>query len=430
MAKLPRPRHHPRHQDGGPGRPDVGDAKMLLTTTTCTPRRRRPRSWNWPGPARSAGGGPVTNGADGAAPVLRLRVGLQRVALVRHRVGAGCVADDVLHAGDVGRPAKLGRIPRRSTAWSHHAAGAPAGSFRAEPTDAAFVLSESCLRRVFGGNAVMHEQMTHLANLAQRPNIRLQVLPFDAPGGASTFGFTMLRVPAPTSAPPVGHDLRREPAPRRLPRRRWRSQRLLQAVGRPHRERPGSGRIRGGSSWVSPRASPDRAEVVPRHDAGLLGCPVPRLRATPRTPAPAWKWRWSRGSRPSATPKNRTGGHVAVPAWSFAAFLPFAGGLAHREGDVADLVLRAGRVECRRSSQPSRGASWDRETVLLDPPGDGVVGRQDLQGHRPAPWSSRTYALAVPPARPVPPPCSAAPRHRSARTPRRVRSLSSFTSPW
>jgi hypothetical protein len=75
--------------------------------------------------------------------------------------------------------------------------------FRAEPTNAAFVLSESCLRRVFGGNAVMHEQMLHLANLAQRPNIRLQVLPFDAPGGASTFGFTMLRIPAPTSAPPL-----------------------------------------------------------------------------------------------------------------------------------------------------------------------------------------------------------------------------------
>ncbi|ROP40332.1 helix-turn-helix domain-containing protein [Saccharothrix texasensis] len=75
--------------------------------------------------------------------------------------------------------------------------------FRDQPTDAAFVLSESCVRRVFGGNAVMHEQMLHLANLAQRPNIRIQVLPFDAPGGASTFGFTMLRIPAPTSAPPL-----------------------------------------------------------------------------------------------------------------------------------------------------------------------------------------------------------------------------------
>lgn len=74
--------------------------------------------------------------------------------------------------------------------------------FRQKPATAAFVLSESCLRRMFGGNAVMHEQMLHLDALAQRPNVQLQILPFDAPvGGGTPFGFTMLRIPAPTSAP-------------------------------------------------------------------------------------------------------------------------------------------------------------------------------------------------------------------------------------
>ncbi|GAA4529948.1 helix-turn-helix domain-containing protein [Amycolatopsis samaneae] len=72
--------------------------------------------------------------------------------------------------------------------------------FRQRPATANFVLSESCLRRMVGGNAVMHEQLKHLATIARRPNVQLQVLPFDAPGNASTFGFTMLRIPAPTAS--------------------------------------------------------------------------------------------------------------------------------------------------------------------------------------------------------------------------------------
>ncbi|MEV4056468.1 helix-turn-helix transcriptional regulator [Amycolatopsis sp. NPDC049688] len=72
--------------------------------------------------------------------------------------------------------------------------------FRQKPATAHFVLSESCLRRVIGGNAVMHEQLEHLAAIARKPNVQLQILPFDSPGGASTFGFTMLRIPAPTTS--------------------------------------------------------------------------------------------------------------------------------------------------------------------------------------------------------------------------------------
>ncbi len=76
--------------------------------------------------------------------------------------------------------------------------------FRQVPATAGFVLSESCLRRSFGRNAVMHEQMIHLDKLTRRRNIRIQVLPFDAPvSGGVPFSFTILRIPAPTSAPPL-----------------------------------------------------------------------------------------------------------------------------------------------------------------------------------------------------------------------------------
>ncbi|MFF3600212.1 Scr1 family TA system antitoxin-like transcriptional regulator [Kitasatospora indigofera] len=41
------------------------------------------------------------------------------------------------------------------------------------------VLDESCLRRTVGGPAVMAEQLHHLECLARRPNVVLQVAPFD-----------------------------------------------------------------------------------------------------------------------------------------------------------------------------------------------------------------------------------------------------------
>ena len=43
-----------------------------------------------------------------------------------------------------------------------------------------FILSESAIRRAVGGPAVMAGQLEHLAALSERPNVTLQVLPFDA----------------------------------------------------------------------------------------------------------------------------------------------------------------------------------------------------------------------------------------------------------
>jgi transcriptional regulator with XRE-family HTH domain len=57
-----------------------------------------------------------------------------------------------------------------------------------------FILSESALRRNIGDAAIMHRQLIHLAELAERPNVELQILPFDAQTfGAAWVGFIILR---------------------------------------------------------------------------------------------------------------------------------------------------------------------------------------------------------------------------------------------
>ncbi|MFI7189308.1 helix-turn-helix domain-containing protein [Nocardia nova] len=64
------------------------------------------------------------------------------------------------------------------------------------------VLSESCLRREYGGRAVMAEQLEYLLELSHRPNIILQVLPFTVPtrGAGMEDRFTLVRVPSPGAA--------------------------------------------------------------------------------------------------------------------------------------------------------------------------------------------------------------------------------------
>ncbi|MFR9730807.1 helix-turn-helix domain-containing protein [Saccharopolyspora sp. MS10] len=71
-------------------------------------------------------------------------------------------------------------------------------SREANPPTLAFVLSESCLRRQVGTNAVMHDQLRYLEEIASRPNVDLQVMPFQAatPVGGISYDFTLLQIPS------------------------------------------------------------------------------------------------------------------------------------------------------------------------------------------------------------------------------------------
>jgi hypothetical protein len=67
---------------------------------------------------------------------------------------------------------------------------------RSEPPKLWVVVDEAALRRPIGGSKVMRAQLEHLAAVAARPNVTLQVLPF-AFGGHATGGgaFSILRFP-------------------------------------------------------------------------------------------------------------------------------------------------------------------------------------------------------------------------------------------
>ena len=59
-------------------------------------------------------------------------------------------------------------------------------------------LDEAALRRTLGDRKIQRAQLLHLVELAQLPNITLQVLPFEAGGHAATGGsFTILRFSEP-----------------------------------------------------------------------------------------------------------------------------------------------------------------------------------------------------------------------------------------
>ncbi|MGW0548435.1 helix-turn-helix domain-containing protein [Streptomyces altiplanensis] len=58
------------------------------------------------------------------------------------------------------------------------------------------VLDEAALRRPYGDRAVMRNQLKHLIEVSEQPNITLQVMPFSFGGHAGESGaFTMLRFP-------------------------------------------------------------------------------------------------------------------------------------------------------------------------------------------------------------------------------------------
>ncbi|MGW4327796.1 helix-turn-helix domain-containing protein [Nocardia sp. NPDC004573] len=63
------------------------------------------------------------------------------------------------------------------------------------------VIDENALRRPVGGMVVLREQIEHLATMADRPSIRIQVLPYAAGGHSAAGGpFSILRFPEPELA--------------------------------------------------------------------------------------------------------------------------------------------------------------------------------------------------------------------------------------
>ena len=75
-----------------------------------------------------------------------------------------------------------------------------------DPPEVHFVLSESCVRRVWCPPSVMVEQLEWLVSLSQRPTVMIQILPFDQPVGRRTAigeRFTLLRIPSPGAAGPL-----------------------------------------------------------------------------------------------------------------------------------------------------------------------------------------------------------------------------------
>jgi transcriptional regulator with XRE-family HTH domain len=63
------------------------------------------------------------------------------------------------------------------------------------------VLDEGALRRQVGGPDVMADQISHLIEIANRPNVHLQILPFNAGAHIAMAGsFTLLHFPGPTTS--------------------------------------------------------------------------------------------------------------------------------------------------------------------------------------------------------------------------------------
>ncbi|MCC3771154.1 helix-turn-helix transcriptional regulator [Streptomyces sp. UNOC14_S4] len=65
------------------------------------------------------------------------------------------------------------------------------------------ILDEGVLRRAVGGNAVMHEQLTHVVSLGERRRIGVQVMPLS--GGACAPG-AVLKIMTFEDAPPVAYS--------------------------------------------------------------------------------------------------------------------------------------------------------------------------------------------------------------------------------
>jgi transcriptional regulator with XRE-family HTH domain len=64
---------------------------------------------------------------------------------------------------------------------------------RPDPPSLGVVLDEAVLRRAIGGSRAMREQLKHLIEMSQRPNVSIQVIPFRAGGHSAAGGaFSLL----------------------------------------------------------------------------------------------------------------------------------------------------------------------------------------------------------------------------------------------
>ncbi|MGH3611935.1 MAG: helix-turn-helix domain-containing protein [Pseudonocardia sp.] len=67
-----------------------------------------------------------------------------------------------------------------------------------QPPDYWAVIDEAALRRNMGGRQVMRDQLDYLLEICERPNVTVQVVPFDRSGAAAAGGpFTLLRFAEP-----------------------------------------------------------------------------------------------------------------------------------------------------------------------------------------------------------------------------------------
>jgi transcriptional regulator with XRE-family HTH domain len=68
---------------------------------------------------------------------------------------------------------------------------------RPDPPSLQMILDEAVLRRHVGRPAVMREQLKHLAEMSERPNVTIQILPFQASDRSVDGPFTILRFAEP-----------------------------------------------------------------------------------------------------------------------------------------------------------------------------------------------------------------------------------------
>jgi transcriptional regulator with XRE-family HTH domain len=130
-------------------------------------------------------------------------VGLEAEAISIHCFQSA-VIPGLLQTRDYARAGHDVAIPRFPDAQIDHAIEAKLTRQRIltkeNPPDFAAVIDESALRRVTGSSLIMAEQLDKLLQSTERPNVTLQVLPFDAgTHPALESNFNIVELPGPTA---------------------------------------------------------------------------------------------------------------------------------------------------------------------------------------------------------------------------------------